>query len=204
MRAWSAPGPIQVLQTGQLGGARTIGLTRAANIAVTLGFGPLIRRRVDLTASESGRWTAIGDSLGFGAAHPDLLFVPSLTVQATLPDALGGETRYMLHFDLPEAADVLWIAEAGTGETIEGVLELGPSRLARLIGNEPLSLTALRPTEGGENEPVYSIELTSLRQAETTTALAQYMAQQLAADLAQLFPPGGAAAPAPDSTAAPR
>jgi hypothetical protein len=203
MRAWSSPGPIQVLPSGQLGGARTIGLTRAANVAVTLGFGPLIRRRVDLTLTETARWSAMADSLGFGAAHPDLLFIPSLTVQATLPDALGGETRYMLHFDAPEAADVLWLAEAGTGEAVEGIIELGPTRLARLLSNEPLSLTALRPTENGEHEPIYSIELSSLYQDRATTALAQYMAQQLGDDLAQLLPPGGAS-PAPDSAAAPR
>jgi hypothetical protein len=203
LRAWSAPGPIQVLETGQLGGARTVGLTRAANVVVTVAFGPLMRRRVDLTAGETQRWSAIADSLGFGTEHPDLLFVPSLAVQATLPDALGGETRYMLHFDVPEAADVLWIAEAGTGQPVEGIVELGPARLTRLLGNEPLMWTALRPTESGQSEPVYSIELTSLYQDRATTTLAQYMSQQLGADLAQLIPPGSQA-PAADSTAAPR
>jgi hypothetical protein len=202
MRAWSSPGPIQVLASGQLGGARTIGLTRAANVVVTLAFGPLIRRRVDLTAAEVARWTAMSDSLGFGSEHADLLFVPSLAVQANLPDALGGETRYMLHFGAPEEADVVWLAQAGTGEAVDGIVELGPARLARLLSNEPLTLTGLRPTESGENEPVFAIELTSLYQDRATTALAQYMAQQLAADLAQLIPPGGA--PPADSTAAPR
>ncbi len=203
LRAWSVPGPIQVLATGQLGGARTVGLTRAANVVVTVAFGPLMRRREDLTQAETQRWSAIADSLGFGTDHPDLLFIPSLAVQATLPDALGGETRYMLHFDLLEAADVLWIADAGTGQSVEGIVELGPARLARLLGNEPLMWTALRPTASGENEPVYSIELTSLYQDRATTTLAQYMAQQLAADLAQLMPPGSQT-PAPDSTTAPR
>jgi hypothetical protein len=199
LRAWSAPGPIEVLPNGQLGGARTVGLTRAANVVVTLMFGAQVRRRVDLTASEVARLTAISDSLGFGSGHPDLFFVPSLAIQATLPEALGGETRYMLHFDLPETADILWIAPAGTGSSVEGVVELGPARLTKLIANQQLTLTALRPTEGGANEPVYSIEITPLNQGSATTALVQYMAQQLTTDLTRILPPGAAAAPA-DST----
>ena len=202
LRAWSAPGPIQVLANGQLGGARTVGLTRTANIVVTLVFGPQVRRRVDLTAAETERLVAIADSLGFGAEHPEVMIVPSLAVQATLPDALGGESRYMLHFGLPESADVLWVAAAGTGVALEGVIELGPARLARLLGGEQLFLTALRPTETGTNEAVYTIELTFINQGPATTALAQYMAQRLASDLAQLLTP---TTPAPaDSTTTPR
>lgn len=204
LRAWSSPGPIQVLANGQLGGARTVGLTRAANVVVTLAFGPQIRRRVDLTESETARLTAVTDSLGFGAGHPDLFYVPSLAVQATLPQALGGETRYIVHFGLPEAPDILWVAPAGTGTPVEGVVQLGPAPLAKLIGNEPLSLTALRPVATGENEPVYTIELTSLNQGTATAMLAQYMAQGLTNDLAQLLQPAEGASTPPDSTAAPR
>jgi hypothetical protein len=205
LRAWSAPGRIQLLPTGQLGGARTVGLTRTANVVVTLAFGPQIRRRDDLTATETARLGAITDSLGFGAGLPEIFIVPSLAVQATLPDALGGETRYILHFGLPEAPEILWVAEAGTGAPIEGAIELGPARLARLIANEPLSLTALRPTETGENEPVYSIELTSLNQGNATATLAQYLAQGLTNDLSQLLQAAGPPPATPtDSTATPR
>jgi hypothetical protein len=204
LRAWSSPGPIQVLANGQLGGARTVGLTRAANIVVTLAFGPQIRRRVDLTPSETAQLTALTDSLGFGAGHPDLFFVPSLAVQATLPDALGGETRYMLHFGLPEAPDILWAALAGTGSPVEGVVQLGPTRLAKLLANEPLSLTALKPIDTGGNEAVYTIELTSLNQGTATAALAQYMAQGLTNDLSQLLQAASDSLTPTDSTAAPR
>jgi hypothetical protein len=99
------------------------------------------------------------------------------------------------------------VAEAGTGDPIEGAIELGPARLARLLANEQLSLTALRPTETGENEPIYSIELTSLNQGNATATLAQYMAQGLTNDLSQLLQASGApSAPSapPDSTSAPR
>jgi hypothetical protein len=203
LRAWSAPGPIQVSPNGQLGGARTVGLTRAANIVVTLVFGPQVRRRVDLTPAETDRLGAIADSLGFGAEHPEIMIVPSLAVQATLPDALGGESRYMLHFGLPESADVLWVATAGTGAPLEGVVELGPARLARLLGGEQLFLTALRPTETGSNEAVYTIELTFINQGSATTTLAQYMAQRLASDLAQIVP-ATTSAPADSASSTPR
>jgi hypothetical protein len=206
LRAWSAPGRLQLLATGQLGGARTVGLTRAANVVVTLAFGPQFRRRDELTPTETARFEAITDSLGFGAGIPDLYVLPSLAVQATLPDALGGETLYILHFGPPEAPEILWAGQAGTGAPIEGVLELGPARLARLLANEQLSLTALRPTENEQNEPVYSIELTSLNQGNATATLAQYMAQGLTNDLAQLLQASGAppGTTPTDSTPAPR
>lgn len=190
LRAWSAPTPIQVTQTGQLGGARTVGLTRTANIVVTVAFGPRLRRRADLTVAEAERTAALTDSLGFGSAHADVVFTPSLVIQGTLPDALGGESRYVLHFGPPEQADILWATDAGTGAPIEGVLDLGPARLSKLLGGEPIMLTAIRGTEGGASEPVYSIELTSLNQSTATSALTGYMAQQLATDLAELIPSG--------------
>lgn len=190
LRAWSAPGPIQVTQTGQLGGARTVGLTRTANVVVTAAFGPRLRRRADLTVAEAERTAALNDSLGFGGTRADIVFTPSLVVQATLPEALGGESRYILHFGEPDEADILWAADANTGVPIERVIDLGPARLAKLQAGEPLLLTALRPTETGASEAVYSIELTSLNQGTATSALVGYMAQQLESDLAQLIPSG--------------
>ncbi len=190
LRAWSAPGPIQVTQTGQLAGARTVGLTRTANIVVTVAFGPRLRRRADLTVAEATRTAALTDSLGFGGAHADVVFTPSLVIQGTLPEALGGESRYVLHFGPPEEADILWATDAGTGTPIEGVLDLGPARLSKLLAGEPIALTAIRATETGTSEPVYSIELTSLNQSAATSALTGYMAQQLATDLASLIPSG--------------
>ncbi len=188
LRAWSAPGRLQAMPNGQLGGARSVGLTRAANIVVTLAFGPRLRSRAGLTPAEVSRANALIDSLGFGGAHPSLVFTPSLLVQATLPTPLGGETRYVLHFGPPEQADILWAAEAGSGAPIEGVVDLGPGRLARLQASEQIMLTALRTTEAGTNEAVYSMELTSLNQGPAVTALIGYMAQELASDLAALVP----------------
>jgi hypothetical protein len=116
------------------------------------------------------------------------VFTPSLAIQATLPTALGGETRYALHFGSPEGADILWAGQAGTGAPVEGIVDLGPGRLAKLQAGEPLALTALRPTETGASEPVFSIELTVLNQGPAASALVAYMGAQLASDLAQLVP----------------
>ena len=189
-RAWSVPGPIQVSQTGEIGGARTVGLTRAANVVVTLAFGPRLRLRTDLTIAEATRMASLSDSLGFGGAHPRVVYAPSLSIQATLPVPLADELLYILHFGTPEDADILWGGEAGTGMPIEGVVDLGPTRLAMLQAGEPLALTALRPTGTGGNEPVYTMELTSLNQDMAVDALIGYMAGQLVSDLAELMPPG--------------
>ncbi|MSR20120.1 MAG: hypothetical protein EXR91_03970 [Gemmatimonadetes bacterium] len=189
-RAWSVPGPIQVSPTGETGGARTVGLTRAANIVVTLAFGPRLRLREDLTVSEAARMAALSDSLGFGAAHDRIVYAPSLAIQATLPVPIGDELMYILHFGTPEDADILWAGEAGTGLPLEGVVDLGPAHLTQLQAGDPLALTALRPTGTGGNEPVYTIELTSLNQDMATDALIGYMAGQLATDLTELLPPG--------------
>ncbi len=190
LRAWSVPGPIQVSPAGEIGGARTVGLTRAANVVVTLAFGPRLRLRTDLTIAEATRVGALSDSLGFGAAHARVVFSPSLAIQATLPTPLADELLYVLHFGTPEDGEMLWGGEAGTGAPLEGVVDLGPTWLAMLRAGEPLALTALRPTGTGGNEPVYSIELTSLNQGTTVAALVGYMAGQLASDLAQVLPPG--------------
>lgn len=191
-RAWSAPGPLQVDPNGQLAGARTTGLTRAANVVVSVTFRPLLRRRTDLTAAETERARALTDSLGFGASHPDFVFLPALAIQASLPTALDEETRYIFHFGEPENALIVWAGDANTGSNLDGVVPLTMPQLRRLQAGDALNLTALRAKDDGTNEAVFSIELTSLNQAKSVSGLLGYMAQQLPADLAQLLPPDSA------------
>lgn len=188
-RAWSAPTPLQVDANGQLAGARTTGLTRDANVVVSMTFRPLLRRRTDMTDAEAERARMLADSLGFGASHPDFVFVPALAIQASLPSALDDESRYIFHFGEPESAEIVWAGRANTGSNLDGVVALTMPQLRRLQSGDALSLTALREKEDGTNEAVFSIELTSLNQAKSVDALLGYMAQQLPDDLAQLLPP---------------
>jgi hypothetical protein len=192
-RAWTAPTPLQ-LAGGQLGGGRTRGVTRTGNLIVTLGFGPLLQPRSALPPETSQSLLAIVDTLGFGGAHPDVVYLPALTFHATLPDALDEESRYLLHFGTPEEADMIWTADAGTGADVEGIIPLAPSHLMRLASGDPLTLTAVRDTEPGEADALYAIELTSINQAAAVRTLVGYMAGELAADLERLIPPDSAGA----------
>lgn len=189
LRAWTAPTPFRVAD-GQLTGARTVGVTRVGNVVVTVVFGPLLQQRSALAPEALQTLLALADSLGYGTAHPDLVYVPSLAVHATLPEPLDEEAKYVLHFGLPEEADAVWIAEAGTGEAIEGIVPLGPGYLDRLRAGDPLQLTAVRaPDERGESDALYAIELSALNQASSVQALLGYMAGPLAADLLRFLPP---------------
>jgi len=204
LRAWSAPTPLRV-SAGQLTGGRTQGLTRTGNTVVTLGFGPLLQRRAALDTETSQAFLAIADTLGFGNAHPEILYVPALSARATLPAALDEETRYLLHFGTPEEADVVWVADASTGADIDGIVPLAPGHLARLAAGHPLTLTAVKDTGPGAADALYAIELTSLNQAAAVQALLGYMASELSGDLGRLIPPGGAdtTAPAPPTPGTP-
>jgi len=202
LRAWSAPTPLRV-SAGQLMGGRTQGLTRTGNTVVTVGFGPLLQRRATLDAETSEAFLAIADTLGFGNAHPEILYVPALSARATLPEALDGETRYLLHFGTPDEADIVWAADASTGIDLDGIVPLAPGHLARLAAGHPLTLTAVKDTEPGAADALWAIELTSLNQAGAIQSLLGYMASQLPGDLATLIPPGGTetTAPAPPTPA---
>ena len=189
LRAWTAPGPLTVTPAGQIGGARTVGATRLGNVAVSVAFTPWLQERSTLAPDDSARVRALTDSLGFGAAHPEVVFVPSLVIRATLPASLGGESGYLLHFGPPESADVVWQGVADTGAPLEGVVPLPPAHLVRLRAGEPMMLTAIREAEDGELDALWAVELTSLNQATAVGGLLGYMAGQLAGDLARLLPP---------------
>lgn len=189
LRAWSAPGPIGVMPTGELGGGRSIGTTRVGNVVVNVTFGPWLQERSGLSAEAAERVRVLTDSLGFGSAHPDVIYVPSLAIRATLPQALDGESSYLFHFGDPEEADMIWIAAADSGAPVEGIVPLAPSHLARLQAGEPITVTAIREAGDGQADALYAIELTSINQSPAVIALLGYMANQLAADLARLIPP---------------
>jgi hypothetical protein len=159
------------------------------NVVVSVAFAPWLQERSGLSPEAAERVRVLTDSLGFGSAHPDVIYVPSLAIRATLPQALDGESGYLFHFGDPEEADVVWIATADSGAPVEGIVPLAPSHLARLRAGEPITLTAIREAGDGQTDALYAIELTSINQSPAVVALLGYMANQLAGDLARLMPP---------------
>lgn len=194
-RPWSQPGPLQITQDGQLRGARTVGSTRVGNVVVSLAFSPLLRARAELQPEQLATLDSIDSALNIEDSHPDIAFAPALSIQANLPEALGNETYYILHFGEPDSPDVLWSADANTGQPLAGNMALAPRHVARLRAGDPMTLTAIHETETGDPEGVFAIELSSVNQVAPVEALLGYMTKQMSADLKQLIPPQ------PDSTA---
>ena len=192
MRPWTDPTPLQADPNGQLDGARTIGLSRTGNVVVSVAFSPLIRNRSELTPEEAQLFQVTNDALGIQFTHPDLAFTPALGIRATLPMPLGDESRYVLHFGAPEEANIVWTGTPGTGAPLEATVPLAAAHVDRLQAGEPMTLTALRSSAPGENEAVFTVELTSINQARASQALVGYMAGgQLGRDLTSLVRPRG-------------
>lgn len=192
-RPWTDPGPLQVGPGGQIEGARTLAFARRGNVVVTVAFAPLLQEKSGLTPEELARFEVIVDSLDFDFSHPDIAFTPSLGLRATLPESIAGETFYVLHFGEPDEAEVIWTGPAGTGAPVEATVVLNPDYASLLASGSPISLTAVvgAAEEGGDNEAVFSIQLTPVGQAGATRALLGYMSSQLSKDLAALLGPGG-------------
>jgi hypothetical protein len=191
LRPWTEPGPLQVAQNGQLIGARTIAFARQGNVVVTVALAPLIQQRDQLGPEEVQQFEMVLDSLGFDFDHPDLVFVPSLAIRATIPEPLAGETLYLLHFGPADSAQIVFTAKAGTGSPIEAPVVLNVRQLQRLVSGEVLNFTALREIDAGNAEALYTIALTPVAQATQTRALLGYMSKQLGEDLKRLIPPTG-------------
>ena len=197
IRPWTDPGPLQVGPGGQIEGARTLAYARRGNVVVTVAFAPLLQAKSELAPEELARFEEIVDSLGFDFSHPDIAFTPSLGLRATLPEPIAGETFYVLHFGEPNEAQVIWTGPAGTGTPLEATVVLNPDYVPLLAAGTPISLTAVvagaeaGAEEGGDNEAVFSIQLTPVSQSRAARALLGYMSSQLSKDLAALVPPSG-------------
>ena len=192
VRPWTTPAPLGITPDGQIGGARTMGYARIGNLTLTLAFSPLLGSRENFTPEEIARFETILDSAGFKFDHPEVAFVPALSLRASAPEPLAGETLYLLHFGEPAEADVLWSGPAGTGEAVQASVPLSPTYLQRLSAGNPIRFTAVQEDPDGEGgEAVYSVQFTPLNQSPATAALVGYMAEQLNADLAQIMPTGG-------------
>jgi hypothetical protein len=191
LRPWTTPTPLRPGPNGQLEGARTIGFARVGNVVVSVAFAPLLRGRQNTPEADLARYAAINDSLGLSFQHPDVAFTPAMSVRAALPEPLGGESRYVLHFGEPTQADVLWSAPAGSGAALEASFPLGAANTRRLQAGEPVSLTALRGDASAAPDPVFTIQLSNAGQAPLVQGLLEYMSSRLQTDLTALTTPRG-------------
>jgi hypothetical protein len=146
---------------------------------------------------------SIDVALGIESSHPDITFVPALSLQANLPRPIAGEAEYLLHFGPSETPDILWTGNADTGRPLAASVALAPEHVARLRAGDPMTLTAIRDGGGPGPEGLYAIELTSLNQVPPVEALLGYMSRQLSADLTQLIPPAADSGSPTDSTGVP-
>jgi hypothetical protein len=189
VRPWTTPSPLGVTPDGQMGGARTVGYARTGNLTLSLAFAPLLGSKTDFTPEQLDFFQTVNDSVGFAFEHPDIAFAPALSMRATVPEPLAGETLYVLHFDEPQDADVLWTGPAGTGAAPQTTIPLDPRQLSRLASGHPIRFTAvIQEAEDGSGDVAYSIQFTPLNQARATSTLMSYFARQLSADLARLAP----------------
>ena len=190
VRPWTTPTAFGVNDMGQLDGARSVAYARTGNVVVSVAFSPMLRDRTELTPEEAGRFQATNDSLGLVLSHPEIAIAPALSLRATLPEPLGDESTYVLHFGDVTDPDVVWEASAGSGAPIEASQPLGAAQVERLRAGEPVTFSALR-SGGASPEPVFVIELTPVNQAQAIQLLVAYMGSQMEADLAQLVQPIG-------------
>lgn len=188
-RPWTVPAPLQPTADGQLGGGRTVGYARIGNVAVSLSFSPLFRDRDDTSAEELAGYDAVNDSLGVRVDHPALAVTPALGVRAALPEPLGTETRYVIHFGDIDTPDILWTGPAGSGAPLEAAIPLAARHVVRLRAGDPVMLTAIGGVDG--NQPEYSIMVGNVNQGPATAVLLNYMATQMAEDLDRYVQPRG-------------
>ena len=188
-RPWTVPSPLQPTADGQLGGGRTIGYARVGNVAVSLSFSPLFRDREQTSPEELAGYQAVNDSLGLNIDHPALAVTPALGLRAALPEPLGTETRYVVHFGDANAPDVLWSGPAGSGQALEATIPLAATHVARLRAGDPVMLTALGGADG--DQPEYSILVGNVNQGPAATVLLNYMATQMGEDLGRFVQPRG-------------
>ena len=184
-RPWSSPGGLVLSPDGQLHGARTVSVARTGNLVLTLAFAAFLQRSDDLPREQVDRLEAIADSLGMAFDHPELVLVPALGIAASNSEPLAGETVYVLHFDEPDGADLIWRGPASQGP-IEATVALAPGQIARLAAGDPVRFTAVRESATDGDRSVYSVPFTPINQAGATRTLLGYMARQLSQDLAAL------------------
>jgi hypothetical protein len=194
LRPWSEPAQLYREPDGALAGSRTATRSRRGNLILTLGLEPMIRARSTMTPEEIAEMDTNLDSLGFTFEDARYAMSPVLTIQLNLPEPIGGETHYVLHFgDLADPVnDVIWSAPvAAGGGPIQAVFAPPGWVLNNLARGESVSFTAVKVVqEGVKAEAVFVLGVTPVSQSRTVGALLNYMKSgQLGKDLTALVPP---------------
>ena len=161
------------------------------NVVVSVAFTPVFRDKAETPPEELAAWRATNDSLGITFEHPEIAFVPGLGIRAALPEPLGGEDRYILHFGTPDEPLILWQGQAGTGRTLQDTRPLSATDIQLLGSGQPVVLTALKTDASGADEIAWAIAISEVNQAGATQTLLGYMANQLSVDLNKLLTPRG-------------
>ncbi len=194
-RPWTDPGRLTRGPDGSLAGARTVARVRKGNVAITVGISPLIRERSELTPERITEFESNLDSLGFRFEHPLFVMAPALEVVANLPDPIGGETHYILHFGDVTSPEVIWTSPIEAGGPVQMAFPAPGYVLARLQQGADLTATAIRVPDGEqagevEAEAVFSLSLLTVNQVSAVSALLAYMSGGgLSDDLVVLVPP---------------
>jgi hypothetical protein len=189
---WSDPVSLARTPDGGLAGARTASLSRHGNIALIVGVEPMLRARETLSAEDAAEMDANLDSMGIPFEDKRFAMAPVVTIQLNIPEPIGGETHYALHFgEMTDPVDeIIWTAPAPAKGPVEAIVPSPGWVLSALARGDAVTFSALRQVEGSPPQRVYQLGLTPLGQARSISAVLTYMTSgQLGRDLAEVLPP---------------
>ena len=193
---WSSLTSVRITAQGDVDGAQTNTVSRRGNLLLALAVRLLVQDRSTVSPDQLADLQASLDSLGFTFEHPQYLVVPVLAFGLNVTEPLAGAHFYFLHFgDLTDpVADVIWSAPTAAQGPVEVVIRANRATLDRLATGEIVTLTAVRFPDATSTagEAVFSLELTSVGEANSVSAFLSYLNDgQLADDLTALIPPAG-------------
>jgi hypothetical protein len=202
LRPWSDPVALSRTPDGGLAGARAASLTRRGNVVLIVGVEPMLRSRESLSAEQLAEMDANLDSMGIPFEDTRFAMAPVMTIQVSVPERLGDETHYALHFgDMTNPVDeTIWTIPAPEKGPVEAVVPAAGWVFSALARGDAVTFSALRSVEGRAPERVYALGITPLGQAQAVGAVLTYMTSgQLGRDLTTVIPPSppGQQPPAP-------
>ena len=174
--------------------AETGAVERRGNLRLSLTVKLTFQDRSKMTPEQIAAIQTDLDSIGFTFNHPAIVISPALAFEFRFAEPLAGENFYFLHFgDLSQPTrDVIWSGPAQVRGPLQVLTPAKKSVLDRLAAGEIVSLTAARFADATSRQAdaVYSLELTSARQASSVSALLSYITgAQLGEDFTALVPP---------------